>query len=86
MLEASGGELVTRLDGVLAASPPILSGGAVLYASRYGLIVHDLATGRSRRWLAAAGWGQISSPVVAAGGRLHFATEKVGFICAGPAR
>lgn len=86
VIEAEDGKPVARLAGALPVAPPLLRGDTVWYASRYGIIAHDLGAGRGRRWVGAAGWGELLSPLVAADGRMYFATEKAGLVCVCAAR
>lgn len=82
LLDSANGKVKARLPHALPAVPPILSRGAMLYASSRGLMHYDLSKGRSRRWLKISWLGRLSSPAIMADSLVYFATDKKGFICA----
>lgn len=83
-LDSRTGEVLEEIRGALPGGSLLLARDALLYPSRQGLTLHRPGSrARPRRWMAVSWLGAITAPPVTAGGRVYFATDSKGLICAG---
>jgi outer membrane protein assembly factor BamB len=82
-VEISTGVVTTRLPGASVQFSPVLTRDAILFAGKDGFFRAALGTTSARRWLATAGFGEITSPPILVDSAVYFATATKGFIKAG---
>jgi outer membrane protein assembly factor BamB len=80
------GAVRTRLPDAVPGMVPVLTRDAVLFVSKEGLTIHNLAESRSQRWMATAWLGAQTSPLVLWDSAVYFATDKRGLVKAGKYR
>ncbi len=83
VLDPAGGEVRRRIPGALPLVPPLLVRGTVLYAAQGALMAWPSGASRPRGWMDTSWLGEMTSAMVAVGGRVYFATDRRGLVCAG---
>jgi outer membrane protein assembly factor BamB len=86
VLDATSGQEIARATGALANVAPMLVGKYVYFATEKSIQRLDPATSQTAAWMDTSWMGTITSPMIAADGMLYFATDRVGFVCAGAKR
>jgi len=74
VLEATDGRLRDRVPGALRQVPPLVSSGALLYASPSGLVRYDLTSGSTRSWLKTS---RADAPLLMAESTVYLGAEAV---------
>jgi outer membrane protein assembly factor BamB len=83
VLDAQTGEVRAKQAGAIRDIPPLLAGGALLYAAADGLMRYDIVNKTSTRWIKNADLGSLTSPMILSASSVYFATDKPAFIRAG---
>ncbi|MGA2255375.1 MAG: PQQ-binding-like beta-propeller repeat protein [Thermoguttaceae bacterium] len=75
------GRVEKSLSGARAGIAPLASPGALLYATKKGLMSYATG-GEPRLWMSTDWLGELTAPPVMANSRVYFATAKKGLVCA----
>jgi outer membrane protein assembly factor BamB len=83
-VDTTSGEPIGKPQDADPSVPPLAARDSVLYLSAKGLMAYrPTTTERPRRWMAVSWLGAVTAPPIIAKGRVFFATDKKGLICAG---
>jgi outer membrane protein assembly factor BamB len=83
LVDRAGGEGRATVGGAIAGVPPIMVRDTVLYAADGAVMACTPAGGTPERWMDISWLGPVSSPMIAAEGRVYFGAQGRGLICAG---
>jgi hypothetical protein len=75
-----GGQVLANQPGALTNVPPVMVSDKLLYATADAIMACDLVEFKPRIWLATAGLGKITAPIIISHGGIYFATDKQGLI------
>lgn len=81
-VDAENGAVLAKVPGALPGLPPLVSRGAVLFATASGLSRLGAGDAEAQLWTKTAWLGKFTSPPVLAASRVYFGTDKRGWICA----
>jgi outer membrane protein assembly factor BamB len=82
-LDLASGQARAAVAGAMPNVPPLVIRDAVLYAASGALMMTTPQGGTPERWMDVSWLGAVSSPVIAADGRVYFGAQGRGLICAG---
>ncbi len=76
------GRVEKTLSGARAGIAPLAPPGALVYATKKGLMSYTIGSGELRLWMNTQWLGELSTPPVMANSRVYFATAKKGLVSA----
>lgn len=82
VVAARDGAILDKLAGVRKSVPALLGPDGVLFATPAEIRYYVFVMRRSQRWMRTAWLGEVTSPMVLAGSRAYFGTDKKGLVCA----
>ncbi|MCK6470174.1 MAG: PQQ-binding-like beta-propeller repeat protein [Planctomycetes bacterium] len=81
-VDAENGAVLAKVPEALPGVPPLVSRGAVLFATATGLNRLGAGEPEAQLWTKTSWLGKFTSPPVLAASRVYFGTDKRGWICA----